>query len=118
MAVSITGSRIRLRRKELGMSADKLAEMIGVSRATLYRYENGDIEKVPVDFMSPLSKALNVPPSYLMGWEDDAAPAPPDSDEDPQLAAAKREIDSMLSDMTLEELALVKVRLSKIKESR
>ena len=42
------GERIKKRRKELEMTADELADMIGKSRATVYRYENGDIEDMPI----------------------------------------------------------------------
>lgn len=70
MPASITGARIKQRRKELGLSAEFLAASIGVSRATMYRYENGGIEKVPVDHIAPLAKALSLDPSYLMGWDD------------------------------------------------
>lgn len=31
------------------MSADELAEKLGVSRSTIFRYEKGDIDKVPAD---------------------------------------------------------------------
>lgn len=44
--------------------------MLGVSPATIYRYENGDIEKVPGDRLSPIATALQTTPAYLMGWED------------------------------------------------
>ncbi len=70
--MSETGKRIKLRRKELGMSADELAEILGVSRSTIFRYERGDIEKVPADLINVLSKALRTTPAYLMGWEDNA----------------------------------------------
>ena len=43
------GQRIQERRKELKMSVETLANKIGKSRATVYRYENGDIEKLPLD---------------------------------------------------------------------
>lgn len=66
-----TGERMRMRRKEIGMSAEKLAELLGKSPATIYRYENGDIEKMPVDFLEPLSEALNTTPAALMGWADE-----------------------------------------------
>jgi len=66
-----TGDRIKLRRKQLGISADVLAEKIGVSRSTMFRYESGDIEKVPLDYLGSLSKALMTTPHYLMGWTDD-----------------------------------------------
>ena len=65
-----TGERMRLRRKELGYSAEHVAEKLGVSRSTVFRYENGDIEKLPIDVLEPLSKALHTTPAYLMGWED------------------------------------------------
>lgn len=66
-----TGERMRMRRKEIGMSAEKLAELLGKSPATIYRYENGDIEKMPVDFLEPLSEALNTTPAALMGWAEE-----------------------------------------------
>lgn len=65
-----TGQRIRNCRKEADISAEKLAAAIGVSPATIYRYENGDIEKVPGDVLLPISKVLRTTPAYLMGWED------------------------------------------------
>ena len=34
-----TGDRIKQRRIELGLTADDLAQKIGKSRATIYRYE-------------------------------------------------------------------------------
>lgn len=65
------GDRIKKRREEIGMSADKLGSLIGVSRSTIYRYESGDIEKLPTDILGPIAKALRVTPAYLMGWDED-----------------------------------------------
>ena len=42
-----TGARMKQRRKELGISVEAVAAALGVSVATVYRYEKGDIEKVP-----------------------------------------------------------------------
>lgn len=73
-----TGQRIKFRRKEIGMSAESLAEALGVSPATIYRYENGDIEKVPGDRLEPIAKALHTTPAYLMGWaENNSSPSSP-----------------------------------------
>lgn len=63
-----TGDRIKQRRIELGITADELADRIGKSRATIYRYENGDIENMPTTILEPLAKALNTTPADLMGW--------------------------------------------------
>lgn len=65
-----TGERIKFRRKEIGFSAEKVADIIGVSPATIYRYEKGDIEKVPGDVLFSIAKALHTTPAYLMGWEE------------------------------------------------
>lgn len=64
------GKRIKERRQELKMSADELANKLGKNRATIYRYERGDIENLPLDVLDPLAKALNTTPQYLMGWEN------------------------------------------------
>lgn len=64
------GERIKQRRLELGYTADMLAKILNKNRATIYRYENGDIENMPIDVLEPLAKALNTTPAYLMGWND------------------------------------------------
>lgn len=65
-----TGQRMKNRRKEIGLSAERVAEILGVSPATIYRYENGDIEKVPGDRLVPIADALKTTPAFLMGWDD------------------------------------------------
>ncbi len=66
-----TGDRMKMRRKELGISADEVAAALNVSIATVYRYEKGDIEKVPGTVLAPLAKVLHTTPGWLMGWTDD-----------------------------------------------
>lgn len=65
------GKRIKERRKELGMSADKLGEILGKDRSTIFRYEKGDIENLPLDILQPIAEALRTTPAYLMGWQDE-----------------------------------------------
>lgn len=62
--------RIKARRKELNLSADDVATALGVSRATVYRYESADIEKLPTQILVPLSSVLQCSPGWLMGWDD------------------------------------------------
>lgn len=63
--------RIKQRRKELGLSAETVAERLGVSPATIYRYEKNDIKKFPTEILEPLAKVLHTTPAYLMGWQED-----------------------------------------------
>lgn len=71
------GDRIKQRRLEIGLSVDQVADKIGKNRATVYRYESSEIEKFPIDVLTPLAEALRTTPAYLMGWDDSAqAPTP------------------------------------------
>lgn len=49
------GERIKQRRKQLGLSADYIAEKLGKDRATIYRYESDEIENLPLPILEPLS---------------------------------------------------------------
>lgn len=64
------GNRIKERRKELSISVEELAKRLNKNRTTVYRYEKGDIENLPIDILDPLAKALETTPAYLMGWEN------------------------------------------------
>lgn len=64
------GQRIKYMRKEQGLSIDDLAEKLGKNRTTVYRYENGDIENLPLGILDSLASALNTTPAYLMGWDN------------------------------------------------
>lgn len=68
--MSIIGNRIKKRRKELNLSADELGHKIGKDRATIYRYENNDIAKLPSTILEPLASALDTTPAFLMGWDN------------------------------------------------
>lgn len=62
------GDRIKTLRKEANLTVDELAKKIGKNRATIYRYENGDIKDLPISILESLAIALNTTPAYLMGW--------------------------------------------------
>lgn len=64
------GKRIKKRRKELGYTVEQVANKLGKNRATVYRYENDDIEKMPITVLGPLAEVLETSPAYLMGWTD------------------------------------------------
>ena len=68
------GKRIKQRRLEVGLSVEEVAKRLDKNRATVYRYESEEIEKLPVTVIAPLAKVLECSPAYLMGWTDDPAP--------------------------------------------
>lgn len=67
-----TGKRMKERRKALGIKAEEVAEALNCSRSTIFRYENGDIEKVPSSLINSIAEVLKTTPAYLMGWSDES----------------------------------------------
>lgn len=57
-------------RKKLGLTMEEVAKSCNVSKATVQRWESGEIANIRRDKISKLAKALSVTPAYLMGWED------------------------------------------------
>lgn len=64
------GQRILLRRTQLGMTLDDIANEIGVARSTIQRYEKGTIQKIKLPVIDAIARALNVNPAWLCGKTD------------------------------------------------
>lgn len=61
---------LRLRRKELGLTLLQIAEAVGVSEATVQRWESGNIKTLRHENLARLADVLKLSPAALMGWED------------------------------------------------
>lgn len=64
-------NRISQKKTELNLSYQDMSDKTGLSKSTLQRYITGDIRNLGLDKLEILAKALDVTPSYLMGWEDE-----------------------------------------------
>lgn len=80
------GKTIKDLRHQKGISQVDLASRIGVSKQTLYKYENEIISNIPSDKIESLAAKLGTTPSRLMGW---------DAYEDSQIAQRDMIIDSI-----------------------
>ena len=67
------GQRIKECRELLKMTQESLANKIGTTKQTIYKYENDIITNIPPDKVELLAKALAISPAYLMGWIDNDA---------------------------------------------
>lgn len=65
------GERIKRTREKCGLSQTELAEKIGVSKQTLYKYENNIVTNIPSNKIELLADKLGVSESYIMGWEEE-----------------------------------------------
>lgn len=61
------GEKIKETRKAKGISVEYLAGELGVSKTTIYRYEDSTIEKIPVKVFDRICKLLEITPAQLMG---------------------------------------------------
>lgn len=61
------GEKIKEIRKSRDMSVEEVADRLGVSVSTLYRYENSSISKIPIDVIDKLCIILSTTPGELMG---------------------------------------------------
>lgn len=75
------GDRIKQSRIKKDITQQQLADVAGVSKQAIYKYENGIVTNIPMDKLNAIAQRLNVSPSYLMGWDDEAPPAPAGLDE-------------------------------------
>lgn len=63
--------RVRLRREELGISQEILANKIGLKdKSSIAKIEKSG-DKITLKNVEKLSKALNCSIPYLMGWEEE-----------------------------------------------
>lgn len=61
------GERIKEIRKQKKISVEYLAKELGVSKTTVYRYEDSSIEKIPLQVFDKLCELLDVSAAELMG---------------------------------------------------
>lgn len=62
-------NRISSQRKHLDLSYQDLADLTGLSKSTLQRYETGGIKNIPLSYIEVLAKALQTTPEYILGWD-------------------------------------------------
>ncbi len=66
------GSRVRMRRKILGMSQEKLGEQLGISFQQVQKYEKGT-NRIGASRLQTISQILEMPISYFFPQEPAAA---------------------------------------------
>ncbi len=60
---------MKLRRQELGLTQKEVAARVGVTEATVSRWESGDIKNMRRDKIAAMARVLDIPPAVLMDWE-------------------------------------------------
>ncbi len=62
---------LKNRRTELGLTQLDVANAVGVSEATVSRWESGDIANMKRSRIASLASVLKMSPSIIMGWNEE-----------------------------------------------
>lgn len=61
-------SRLHALRKSSGYTLEYVGNAIGVTRATIQRYESGKIKNIPYEKINKLSILFHVSVAFILGW--------------------------------------------------
>lgn len=87
------GARVKMRRRLVGMSQEKLAEQIGVAFQQVQKYEKGT-NRIGASRLMRIAEVLGVPPAYFFQQEFDLDGA---DDEGLETYAASKSLSEFLS---------------------
>ena len=62
--------KIKELRQARGMTLEQVADIVGVGKSTVRKWETGMIANMKRDKIQSLAIALGTTPAYLMGWND------------------------------------------------
>lgn len=96
---------MKLRRQELGLTQKEVAARVGVTEATVSRWESGDIKNMRRDKIAAMARVLDIPPAVLMDWED----------FDAETAERRRLISEFTDILNVASLANIQISLDLLK---
>lgn len=76
MTDKIQGIILRLKEciERSGLTYMELEKKTGIAKSSIQRYANGSTKKIPIDAIQAIAKAVDVPATYIMGWEQNITP--------------------------------------------
>ena len=89
------GDLIKSRRKELNLRQEDLAELVETTKATVSRWESGDIHKMKRPMIAKLAKALQIDPMIFLQREEVLMP------DEERLVTAYRHASDEIKDAAL-----------------
>lgn len=66
------GRRLRKLRLEQELTLEDVSKKVGVTKATINKYESNTVKNIKRDTIEKLAEALSTSPEYLMGWTDNS----------------------------------------------
>lgn len=102
---------LKRRRRDLGLTLAQIADQMGVTEATVQRWESGNIKSLRHGKIAKLAEVLHVSPAEIMGWDDEGKIEKPASiSADGWEAEAIQLLRSLSEDELARELAYLRQR--------
>ena len=94
--------RIKELRKENGLTLEQVADIVGVGKSTVRKWETGMIANMKRDKIASLASALGTTPAYLMGWEEENT-----TSEEPKLSEGEKMLLELFNKIPKEKQQMV-----------
>ena len=88
------GALLKKRRIELSLTQRQIANQVGVTEATISRWESGDIDNMRRDKIASLAMAFKVSPLLIMGIDDVENLYKPVNKDELELLSDYRDVDA------------------------
>lgn len=66
----LIASRIKEIRNDYDLTLEEMASKIGLTKATLSRYENGEIDNIPMGRIRDIGEIFRINPAWILNWSD------------------------------------------------
>lgn len=90
MAIENMARKIKELRQAKGLTLEQVANVVGVGKSTVRKWETGMIANMKRDKIAALAKALGTTPAYLMGWTEDNKKEEKNSPEELELSEGEK----------------------------
>lgn len=67
----LMAQRIKQRREQLGMTQEELAELLGLQKSAIAKYEKGRVINIKRSTIANMAEIFHCNPSYIMGWDEE-----------------------------------------------
>lgn len=68
---NLMAQRIKQRREQLGMTQEELAELLGLQKSAIAKYEKGRVINIKRSTIANMAEIFHCNPSYIMGWNEE-----------------------------------------------
>lgn len=103
--------RIKDLRQSRGLTLEQVADVVGVGKSTVRKWETGMIANMKRDKIASLANALGTTPEYLMGWTTEK-----NSPHEPELTEGERQVLELFRQIPEDQqpvvLAMIRAALS------